>query len=217
MWLTKFTNWHKDCLIRPKCVRYAVIDSVYLINSWIERNKFYYTEFHILQGVSGNIKKFVKALKHEKSIIQLEQTCNNLITLNEEQLEKQYYSPVFDPRLIYVRPVVQRTDGYEDWEVASWNRELLMNLLDVPSFEIKLKAIKRVKLANLFLPKIYPKLSPKQKEAIESAVKEGYYEYPRKIYLEQLAKISKVKRQTYEENLRRAERKIVPFLTENTE
>ena len=62
---------------------------------------------------------------------------------------------------------------------------------------------------------LHPKLSPKQKEAVELAVKEGYYNYPRKIDLEGLAKLSKVKRQTYQENLRRAEKKLVPFLIEN--
>ena len=62
---------------------------------------------------------------------------------------------------------------------------------------------------------IYPKLAQKQKEAIELAVKHNYYDYPRKIDLEGLAKIAKVKRQTLQENLRRAEKKLVPFLTEN--
>ena len=75
--------------------------------------------------------------------------------------------------------------------------------------------IKSVKIDDIFIPHIYPKLSPKQKEAIELAVKNGYYEYPKKIDLEKLAKITNVKRQTFQENLRRAEKKIVPFLTES--
>ena len=33
-----------------------------------------------------------------------------------------------------------------------------------------------------------PKISKKQKESIELALKEGYYEYPRKIELKDLAK-----------------------------
>jgi len=47
------------------------------------------------------------------------------------------------------------------------------------------------------------------------AVKQGYYNFPREIYLDELAKISRVKRQSYQENLRKAERKIIPFLTES--
>jgi len=46
-------------------------------------------------------------------------------------------------------------------------------------------------------------------------VKKGYYNFPRKIDLEKLANLSKVKRQTFQENLRRAEKKLVPFLSES--
>ncbi|MEK6840913.1 MAG: helix-turn-helix domain-containing protein, partial [Nanoarchaeota archaeon] len=188
---------------------------VYLINSWKEKNKFYYTELHILQGTEENKKKFVKDLKKEKSIKKLEQKDNYIFTLNEEPLEKQYYTPVFDPKIIHVRPVAQRSDGYEDWEIASWDRDALMKITEVPVFEVEIKSIKETKLSDIFFPHIFPKLSPKQKYAIELAVKNNYYGYPRRIDLEKLAKIAKVKRQTFQENLRRAEKKLIPFLTES--
>lgn len=215
MWVAKFKIWHKNCLLRPKCVKHKVTDFVYLINSWKEKKKFYYTESHILQGAEENKRKFVKDLKKEKSIKRLEQRGDYIFTLNEEPIEKQYYSPAFDPKIIQVKPVAQRVDGFEDWELACWDKETLMKIMDVPVFEVELIYIKETKLADIFLPHIYPKLSPKQKEAIELAVKQGYYQYPRKIDLEKLAEIAKVKRQTYQENLRRAEKKLIPFLTES--
>ena len=216
MWLAKLKNWHKNCLIRPRCVKYNVTDAVFLLNCWLENKKFYYTEFHVLQGKHEDIQKFIKDFKKEKGIKKCEIEGNHIMTINEEPSEKEFYSPVFDRKMIYVKPVLQRSDGYEDWEVASWNRETLMNLMNVPTFNMKLISIQNVKIDNLFVPQIYPKLSPKQKNSIELAVKEGYYTFPRKIHLEQLAKISKVSRPTYEENLRKAEQKLVPFLTENT-
>lgn len=215
MWIAKFRIWHKNCLLRPLCVKYQVTDLVYLINSWKEKKRFYYTELHILQGLEENKRKFIKDLKKQKSIKRLEQKGNYIFTLNEEPIEKQYYSPVFDPKIIQVKPVAQRTDGYEDWELASWDRETLMKIMNVPVFDVKLKYIKQTKLTDIFMPHIYPKLSPKQKEAIELAVKHGYYEYPRQITLEKLSEIAKVRRQTFQENLRRAERKLIPFLTES--
>ena len=215
MWVAKFKIWHKNCLIRPKCVKHQITDFVYLINSWKEKKKFYYTELHILQGTEENKKKFIRDLKKEKSIKKLEQMGNYIFTLNKEPIEKQYYSPVFDPKIIQVKPVAQRADGFEDWELACWDKGTLMKIMDVPVFDVKLICIKQTKLADIFLPHIYPKLAPKQREAIELAVKHGYYEYPRKIDLEKLAEIAKVKRQTYQENLRRAEKKLIPFLTEN--
>ncbi|MBS3137184.1 helix-turn-helix domain-containing protein [Candidatus Woesearchaeota archaeon] len=215
MWVAKFKIWHKNCLLRPRCIKYQITDFVYLINSWTEKKKFYYTELHILQGKEENKRKFIRDLKKEKSINKLEQRGNYIFTLNEEPIEKRYYSPAFDPKIIQVKPVVQRVDGSEDWELACWTKETLMKIMDVPVFDVELIYIKQTKLSDIFLPHIYPKLSPKQKEAIELAVKYDYYEFPRKIELEKLAEISGVKRQTYQENLRRAERKLVPFLTES--
>lgn len=215
MWIARFKIWHKNCLLRPRCIKYQITDLVYLINSWKEKNKFYYTELHILQGTEENKKKFIRDLKKEKSIKKLEQRGNYIFTLNEEPLERQYYSPVFDPQIIQVRPVIQRSDGYEDWEIASWDREALMKIMGVPVFETEIKSVKQEKISDIFFPHIFPKLSLKQKQAVELAVKNGYYEYPRKIDLEKLAKIVKVKRQTFQENLRRAEKKLIPFLTES--
>jgi len=162
-----------------------------------------------------NKRKFIRNLKKEKSIKKLEQKGNYIFTLNEEPIEKQYYSPLFNPKIIQLKPVAQRTDGFEDWELGCWEKEPLMRVMQIPSFNVKLIYIKQTKLADIFMPHIYPKLSPKQKEAIELAVKHGYYKYPRKIDLEKLAKIAKVKRQTFQENLRRAEKKLIPFLTES--
>ena len=215
MWVAKFQIWHKNCILRPRCIKYQITDLVYLINSWKEKKKFYYTELHILQGTEENKKKFIKDLKKEKAVKKLEQKGNYIFNLNEEPLQKQYYSPVFDPKIIQIKPVAQRTDGYEDWELACWDRETLMKITQVPVFDVDLKSIEETKLADIFLPHIFPKLSPKQKESIELAIKHGYYEYPRKIDLDKLSKIMKVKRQTFQENLRRAEKKIIPFLTES--
>ncbi len=215
MWIAKFKIWHKTCLLRPKCIKHQITDFVYLINSWTEKKKFYYTELHILQGKEENKRKFIKDLKKEKTIKKLEQMGNYIFTLNEEQAEKQYYSPAFNPKIIQIKPVAQRIDGFEDWELGCWDKETLMKIIDIPVFDVELIYIKQKKLSDIFLPHIYPKLSPKQKEAIELAVKEGYYEFPRKIDLEKLAEITGVKRQTYQENLRRAERKLIPFLTES--
>ena len=215
MWIIKFRNWHKNCLIRPRCIKYNVTDLVYLLKSWKEKKKFFYIELHILQGSAKDIDKFVKDFKKEKGIKNLERAGNYLFTLNEEPISKEYYLPLFDPKIIQVKPVIQRSDGYEDWELASFDRETLMKTTKVPDFEVELRSIEQTTIKDIFIPKINPELSEKQREAIELAVKNGYYNFPRKIHLEQLAKISKVKRQSYQENLRKAERKIIPFLTEN--
>ena len=215
MWIAKFKVWHENCILRPKCVKHNVTDYVYLINSWKDKTNFYYTELHILQGNAENTKKFVQELKEEPGIERIEQKQNHLITLNKEPREKEYYSPAFNPQLIFIKPVAQTPSGYEYWEIASWNREALIKLQEIPTFKTQLLSIQEQKTPNIFTPNIFPKLSEKQQEAIELAVKEGYYEYPRKKNLDELSTITGVSKQTYQENLRKAEKKIIPFLTEN--
>lgn len=214
MWVLKFKNWHKSCSIRPLCMKYNVTDFVYLLNYWKENNQVFYTELHILQGTEHNVNQFIKAMKKDPSIKKIERNGNQLTTLNQISGDKDIYAPVFDPQIIYVKPVTQRTDGFEDWELAAWNKETLMKVLQVEDFEIELKSIEEEKLTHLFIPHIEPRLAPKQHEALQLAVKEGYYKYPRNTYLENLATISKTTRATFQENLRRAESKLIPFLTE---
>jgi predicted DNA binding protein len=59
---------------------------------------------------------------------------------------------------------------------------------------------------------VLPKLTNKQKQALDLAMKYDYYEYPRKIKLEKLAKFMKISLSTYQAHLRKAERKILPFV-----
>ena len=58
---------------------------------------------------------------------------------------------------------------------------------------------------------VNPHLTVKQKKAFELAVNNGYYEYPRKITLSQLASILGISFSTYQKHLRKAEQKILPF------
>ena len=60
-----------------------------------------------------------------------------------------------------------------------------------------------------------PKLTEKQKKALSSAIKNGYYGYPRKATLKQLAKDVGVSLSTFQFHLAKAEAKVMPFLSRN--
>jgi len=213
MWIAKFKNWHKDCLIRPLCQNYKVIDYVYLLNSWEERNKFYYTELHILEGEKRDVKNFILKFRKEKSIKNFESEDNWIFTLNVlDKKKSSEYLTLFDRRIIYVKPVVQRIDGSEDWELASWDKNILMRVMDNSHFDMKLISVKKLKKSDLFLPQIQPKVSEKQMKTLNLAIKKGYYSFPRNTNLNKLSRLLGVSKQTFQENLRRAENKLIPFL-----
>lgn len=217
MWKAVFEGSHKSCILAPLCKRHNVTDFVYLVNAWEESNHFYYSEAHILQGSEENKKNFIRDLKKQKSVIKFEQKGNFILTLDKKPSWMAAYMPLWDKKIIQTKPVMQRTDGTELWEMACWDKEPLKNILErLPEeFKIKLKSIEQTKIDEIFLPHIMPKLSEKQKQVLELAVKKGYFDFPRKINLDGLAKELKLSKQTVQQHLRVAEKKIVPFLTEN--
>ncbi|MDD5191576.1 MAG: helix-turn-helix domain-containing protein, partial [Candidatus Nanoarchaeia archaeon] len=111
-------------------------------------------------------------------------------------------------------------EGFEITEVACWDRKVLQDLINsleknktTTYFEIL--QFNEKKMEEMYISKLLPKLPIKQKEAITLALKNGYYNYPRKVNLDKLAKVSKVSKQTFRENLRKAEAKIIPkFISE---
>lgn len=127
------------------------------------------------------------------------------------------YMPLWDKQIIQIKPVIQKADGTEHWEMAAWDREPLMQILErLPKeFEIRSKSIARTKIDEIFLPHIMPKLSDNQKYAIHLAVKRGYYDFLRNVNLGDLSKELKLSKPTFQQHLRTAEKKVVPFLTEN--
>ena len=213
MWIAKFRNWHKTCLIRPLCVKYKVTDYVYLLNHWQEKNHLYYTELHLLEGEKENIEEIIKEFKKDKSLKKIEINNNQIITLNIlTKKDHAIYSSVFDKKIIYRKPVVQHINGFETWELASWDKQTLMKVMNIPDFKMEILSIKKIEGIELFLPQIQPKVSEKQMNAIKFAIKQGYYSFPRKTDLNKLAKEERVSKQTFQENLRKAENKLVPFL-----
>jgi len=100
-------------------------------------------------------------------------------------------------------------DGYETYSMFAENpseiKKLLSELEQIGEskiFSIKNAAISKSKFG----------LTQKQKHALISAISMGYYEWPKKANLEELAAKLGVKRRTLQENLRKAEGKLLPKL-----
>lgn len=100
-------------------------------------------------------------------------------------------------------------DGYETYSVFAEKpgniKKLLYEFGQIG--EVKVFSMKNIsKDAGKF------RLTAKQKQAIVSAISMGYYSWPKKVNLEELAARIGIKRRTLQENLRKAENKILPNL-----
>ena len=119
--------------------------------------------------------------------------------------------------ILFVKPTINHYDGHEYWEVASWKREELENFIKELKGHMdvcKIIKLENSKLTDVYFPNTMPKLSKHQKIALELAYLNGYYSYPRKIHLNELAKIAKIGISTFQEHLRKAELKLLPAIIE---
>ena len=218
MWSLKFKVLNEDSSYAILTKKYKVTDYFYPLDVYRENNKFHILGIHILEGDEKEKNGFANSLKKHKKTIEFEQEGDMLLVLIKE--EEKFYSLIYDPSLYHPTPTTIK-DGLENWNIASFQRDKLEKLIkEIEKWREKLKNFELLKLQTLnlkeiYFPKIIPELPEKQKQAFQLAMKSEYYTFPRKIDLVHLAKISKVSTSTFQENLRKAESKILPFFVKN--
>ena len=164
-----------------------------------------------------NKKRFIEDLKKDKRIRRIEVSGD--IYSYELELPKsaRHVQLFYNRSLLFLKPVIHTEEGFEYWELASWERKNLIefiNKLTKHMDHMRILKLKQTKLKDVYFPMIMPKLTKEQKMAIELAYRRGYYSYPRKIKLKDLAKESGLSISTFQEHLRKAEIKLLPNLIE---
>ena len=218
MWVTKLKCRHADCPIVTLCQKFKMIVLSYP-QTWHEKNsiKFATTTCYLQGDDKIKKKQFLDDLGKDPRISNLE-IAGDIFTYEINLGRKgQHVMLYYTHNIFFVKPVVNHYDGYEYWEVAAWNKKTLQvfssNLKKQMGSCVILK-LQQTQLADIYFPNVMPQLSPAQKKALELAYKEGYYSYPRKITLEQLAKLVNISLSTFQEHLRKAELKLLPAIIE---
>jgi predicted DNA binding protein len=95
-------------------------------------------------------------------------------------------------------------DGTVEWTLAFNKREALTELLDrMKKEQVDVKILKLSSVADV------ENLTSHQRSLVETALEEGFFDYPRRITLRELSKKMGISASTASEVLRRAERKIL--------
>ena len=215
MWHLKYKYKHSDCIYADKLRELGLDGYFHHLGEYVKGNYVYTSAMIQLIGEEKSVKKYIRYLKNHKNITKLEVFENVIFVLAKHKTDLSLYESVYSPTLIYPAPAYLTKDGFEMIEVASWDRKVISKLIESVEknkttnyFEIL--QFKEKKLDDIYISRLLPKLAEKQKQAINLAFKKGYYDFPRKINLGDLSKISKVSKQTFRENLRKAESKIIP-------
>ena len=212
MWILRVRIVH-NCVIGNRCRKFRCASISMPISNWHEKGYSYTSHIHTLEGPQDRIKKFLADLKKDPEIVRMEVSKNTVFLVQRRKTE-DVITAHYTPKMFSVRPVHATPEGYEYCEFASWKKDVLMDFVkgmqQSKGVDIVIERFQNTKLDTISYPKVMPKLSERQHEAFQLAVRQGYYKYPRKIELQQLAKLMNVSVSTYQEHLRRAEEKLVP-------
>ncbi|MEI6731741.1 MAG: helix-turn-helix domain-containing protein [archaeon] len=214
MWLLKFKVLNKDSIYTLESDKNNIVDYMYPVDYYMKGKSVNILSIHLLEGDEKEKKKFISAVKRNKKVKRCELIENQLITLIAE--EEDFYKTLFSAEMYHPAPVLIEK-GTEVWSIASWDRTKLEKLMKeiekwkdkFPRFE--LLSLARMNLNDVYFPKIKPHLPERQQRAFDLALKRGYYTWPRKIDLSDLAKEMGISIATVQEHLRKAEAKLLPF------
>lgn len=213
MWSLKVTIQTDDSFLFGKYTKKHNVSLFAYPNSYsIDKNKTIMNGSAILTGKPEDIEEFIKDMKKDSRIINIENEGNLAVYAISEPPK---IKTLFDSEFIFEKPPVFNSNGEYIFEIASFSREKLNELLNglkKQKFKINVSSLKKTKLTHIQAAYIYPNLTEQQKKCFQVALNNGYYEVPRKITLKELGKIVKMSYSTYQFHLRTAEKKIMPFL-----
>lgn len=218
MWVARIKYKHEDCVTMPKVVKHNITAYATPGNSFTGGKYIYSTGFLMLSGEEKNKKAFIRDLKKDKRVSKVEVNNDLVIFIEKHRLTTPEYSAFRSKEIMTVRPVYcNPEDGFEYWEVCSWDKKYINKFIkDIRKLgEAKLLSIKKIKLQDVYHFRISPKLTSKQRMALDIALKHGFYEVPRKVDIGDLAKFMKISRQAFSEHLRKAETKLMPILSKD--
>jgi len=209
MWIAKIKYKH-NCILGNRCNKFNISLQGIAFSVFKEKNKIITSSMFHMIGDEENLDKFIKDLKKEKLVIKLERKKDMFFLLEKASNKAVKY---FNPKIIFVKPVLIDNEGYEYWEISSWEKTEIskfINSIKEDMDEFKLIKFVNTKINNIYFPKLMPNITHKQKRSIELAIEHGYYKTPKKTSLRKLAKLMNISLATYQQHLRIAEEKLIP-------
>lgn len=208
MWIGEFKARHENSVLLELTKGVDGRIASYYLNAFTERGKNYVFRVALC---SGRDKEKLK-----ESISKDPRT--RILGIEGDQVffaveaKSMFHQLVLDHRVFMAKPIVLEK-GWEYWTVASWRKKDLTDLYErINSLEgeahAEIISISKKPL-NLFLPNALESLTGRQKDTLEAAFKGGYYEFPRKASLEQISSKKGVPRTTFQNHLRKAEKKVI--------
>ncbi|MDO8627017.1 MAG: helix-turn-helix domain-containing protein [Candidatus Diapherotrites archaeon] len=218
MWVLRAKIFHEDSFGIKYCIKYGLTMYGYPLSITPQGKQIIISLWHFIQGEEKNVKKYYAELKKEKKLFNIETNGNILIYSFSVSKNNSHWRAYANPSVVFLKPAIIHPNGDEFIELGTWKKEILTKFIESASKKMKINilSLKKEKAPDIFIPFSMPKLSEKQRRCLDLAYENGYYSYPRMAKLEELAKKAKISYTTFQEHLRKAEAKIMPFFLEQT-
>lgn len=174
-----------------------------------EKTHIKITNSGTILGTNTQIKKTIKDLKTSKNTLEIETHKNQIILTTKVP---NYFEPLFNPKIIFTEPItINPHTQTHIWTPSSFEKENLTPIIKFAKTHLNAKIIKLTnkKIKTISLQTITPNLSKQQHQALQLAINNGYYQYPKKTTLKQLANKMNISYSTLQEHLKKAESKTL--------
>ena len=223
MWVLKFRSREEFNIYNKRTIEFGVRVHFYSQKYYVEKGRIYFINSGIAFGEKSGKDAFFRDLKKEKKMKRIEVNGDFFVSVYSEKISNSRISAlktIYNQKIVFLKPTIFDEKGFEEWEVASFDRGDLEKIIKQAEKlqkqiggEFKLLSFKKRRVKDLMVQSIMPNLSVQQKRALGLAIKNGYYGYPRKITLKRLAVLMGISESTYQFHLAKAEAKIMPVFS----
>lgn len=210
MWTAKIQFDGSLCTFGQLCIKTKIGINGYPLYHKYRNNELTVVIIGTFSGKQEATHNFINLAKNAKDIVNFEATGNIFIC---KFLEKSKLREIYNSEIIFLEPYNINQRGEETLNIASFDRNQITNIYKTLNkfYSARLISINQRKVNYMSRTYELPKITEIQKEAIIFASNEGYYDFPRKTSLKDLAKKKKLSFSTFQAHLRKAEKKLIPF------
>jgi len=197
-------------LLGALAVKQKISIAGYVLSTYKDEKSLYLIGTGFIFGEEKNKKAFLRELKKQKWLVDFEFKGDFGLLIMKEPLYAQNF---WNPKVVQLSPsIINYKEKQHVWDLASFDRKALEKVLEFAEKHLGANVLrfKEEKISNVSFLKLLPELTSKQKKALEIAISHGYYSYPKKIKMEELAKKMGISYSTYQAHLKKAEGKILP-------
>ena len=223
MWVCKFKVYDKDSMIAPLVKESKVELYYYPIKQYTKGYRYFFVSFGVIKGKEEDKEQFCIELKKlqrattPRKIEYLGRKDDFLTLITSHTMDQESRKNVktyYNAEILHLKPILFRKDGWEEWEVAALDKKSISQLLSISekNYVLQLQKLAKGEIKNIGFLTVLPALTEKQNNALQLALEKGYYQYPREISLDKLAKIAKLSFSTFQAHVKKAENKIISYV-----